>query len=30
MIMVRAMLPEVTRQVITYGFAEDADFRSPR
>ncbi len=24
---VRGMLPEVSRQVITYGFAEDADFR---
>jgi UDP-N-acetylmuramate--alanine ligase len=24
---VREMLPEVTRQVITYGFAEDADYR---
>ena len=24
---IREMLPEVTRQVITYGFSEDADFR---
>lgn len=24
---IREMLPEVTRQVITYGFAEDADYR---
>ena len=24
---IRALLPEVTRQVITYGFAEDADYR---
>jgi UDP-N-acetylmuramate--alanine ligase len=24
---VREMLPEITRQVITYGFAEDADYR---
>ena len=24
---IRELLPEVTRQVITYGFAEDADFR---
>jgi UDP-N-acetylmuramate--alanine ligase len=24
---VRGMLPEITRQVITYGFAEDADYR---
>ena len=24
---VRELLPEVTRQVITYGFAEDADYR---